>query len=40
MHSSPTPAMVLGHAFLEQDFEDVRHVIDTNITGTIYWFNS
>ena len=26
----------LGHAFLEQDFEDVRHVIDTNITGTIY----
>ena len=26
----------LGHGFLEQDFEDVRHVIDTNITGTIY----
>jgi uncharacterized protein len=26
----------LGRAFLEQDFEDVRHVIDTNITGTIY----
>ncbi|AMY10683.1 putative oxidoreductase [Luteitalea pratensis] len=26
----------LGHAFLEQDFDDVRHVIDTNITGTIY----
>ena len=26
----------LGHAFLDQDFEDVRHVIDTNITGTIY----
>jgi short-subunit dehydrogenase len=26
----------LGHAFLEQNFEDVRHVIDTNITGTIY----
>src|SRR6202012_1053535 len=26
----------LGHAFLEQDFKDVRHVVDTNITGTIY----
>jgi short-subunit dehydrogenase len=26
----------LGHAFLDQDFEDVRHVIDTNTTGTIY----
>lgn len=26
----------LGHAFLEQDFDDVRHVIDTNITGTVY----
>jgi short-subunit dehydrogenase len=26
----------LGHAFLDQDFKDVRHVIDTNITGTIY----
>ena len=26
----------LGHAFLEQAFEQVRHVIDTNITGTIY----
>lgn len=26
----------LGGAFLEQDFEDVRHVIDTNITGTVY----
>jgi short-subunit dehydrogenase len=25
----------LGHAFLEQDFAAVRHVIDTNITGTI-----
>jgi short-subunit dehydrogenase/lysophospholipase L1-like esterase len=25
----------LGHAFLEQDFDAVRHVIDTNITGTI-----
>ena len=26
----------LGHAFLDQDFEKVRHVIDTNITGTLY----
>lgn len=26
----------LGHGFLDQDFNDVRHVIDTNITGTIY----
>ncbi|MDB5810578.1 MAG: oxidoreductase [Betaproteobacteria bacterium] len=26
----------LGRAFLDQDFDDIRHVIDTNITGTIY----
>lgn len=26
----------LGHAFLDQDFADVRHVIDTNVTGTVY----
>jgi short-subunit dehydrogenase len=26
----------LGHAFLEQDWDDVLHVIDTNIVGTIY----
>jgi short-subunit dehydrogenase len=26
----------LGRAFLDQDFEACRHVIDTNITGTIY----
>lgn len=26
----------LGGAFLDQDFAAVRHVIDTNITGTIY----
>jgi short-subunit dehydrogenase len=26
----------LGRAFLEQDFAEVRHVIDTNITGTVY----
>jgi short-subunit dehydrogenase len=26
----------LGGPFLEQDFEEVQHVIDTNVTGTIY----
>lgn len=26
----------LGKAFLDQDFEDIRKVLDTNITGTIY----
>jgi uncharacterized protein len=26
----------LGHGFLDQDFSEARHVIDTNITGTIY----
>lgn len=26
----------LGKGFLDQDFADIRHVIDTNITGTIY----
>ena len=26
----------LGRAFLEQDYEDIRYVIDTNVTGTIY----
>jgi short-subunit dehydrogenase len=25
----------LGHAFLDQDFDEIRHVIDTNITGTL-----
>jgi short-subunit dehydrogenase len=25
----------LGHAFLDQDFDEVRRVIDTNITGTV-----
>ena len=25
----------LGHGFLDQDFEAVRHVIDTNVTGTL-----
>jgi short-subunit dehydrogenase len=26
----------LGKAFLDQDFRDIRHVIDTNVTGTVY----
>jgi short-subunit dehydrogenase len=26
----------LGQAFLDQDFNDIRYVIDTNITGTLY----
>jgi short-subunit dehydrogenase len=26
----------LGHAFLDQDFNQVRQVIDTNVTGTLY----
>ncbi len=26
----------LGHGFLDQDFGQARHVIDTNITGTVY----
>jgi short-subunit dehydrogenase len=26
----------LGHAFLDQEFDGLRHVIDTNITGTLY----
>ena len=26
----------LGRAFLDQDFKEVRHVIDTNVTGTVY----
>ena len=26
----------LGHGFLDQDFAEARHVIDTNITGTLY----
>jgi uncharacterized protein len=26
----------LGGAFLDQNFDEVRHVIDTNVTGTIY----
>jgi len=26
----------LGGAFLDQDFDAVRHVVDTNVTGTLY----
>jgi uncharacterized protein len=26
----------LGHAFLDEEFEDALHVVNTNITGTIY----
>ena len=26
----------LGGAFLDQDFEDARYVLDTNLTGTVY----
>jgi uncharacterized protein len=26
----------LGRAFLDQEFNEIRHVIDTNITGTVY----
>jgi short-subunit dehydrogenase len=41
-HGRPIDALLanaglgVGHAFLDQDFNEVRHVIDTNITGTIY----
>jgi len=26
----------LGQAFLDEDFDAVRHVVDTNVTGTLY----
>jgi short-subunit dehydrogenase len=26
----------LGKGFLDQDFDDISHVVDTNITGTLY----
>jgi len=26
----------LGHGFLDQDFAEARHVLDTNLTGTLY----
>ncbi len=30
----------LGRGFLDQDFNAVRHVVDTNITGTLYLLQS
>jgi short-subunit dehydrogenase len=42
MASRPVDALLanaghgLGRAFLDQDFRELRHVIDTNITGTVY----
>ena len=30
----------LGRAFLDQDFDEVRDVIDTNVTGTLYLVHS
>lgn len=41
-HGRPVDALLanagrgLGHAFLEQDWAEIRRVIDTNITGTVY----
>jgi uncharacterized protein len=41
-HGRPVEALLanaghgLGHGFLDQPFDAVRHVIDTNITGTLY----
>jgi short-subunit dehydrogenase len=41
-HGRPVEALLanaghgLGHGFLDQHFDEVRHVLDTNITGTIY----
>ena len=34
--SSLTPAVVWARAFLDQDFDEARYVVDTNVTGTIY----
>lgn len=30
----------LGHAFLDQDVSEWRHVLDTNVTGTLYLLQS
>jgi uncharacterized protein len=30
----------LGKAFLDQDFDDILHVVDTNITGTLHLIHS
>jgi uncharacterized protein len=41
-HGRPVEALLanagrgLGHGFLDQDFNEVRRVIDTNVTGTLY----
>jgi short-subunit dehydrogenase len=41
-HGRPISALLanagrgLGKGFLDQDFEDAHHVIDTNVTGTLY----
>jgi short-subunit dehydrogenase len=41
VHGRPVAALIanaghgLGKGFLDQDFADVQHVIDTNITGTL-----
>ena len=42
IHGRPVAALLanagrgLGKAFLDQDFADIRRVIDTNVTGTVY----
>ncbi|MDQ6639962.1 MAG: SDR family NAD(P)-dependent oxidoreductase [Pseudomonadota bacterium] len=42
LHGRPVDALLanaghgLGKAFLDQDFDEIRDVIDTNVTGTIY----
>lgn len=42
VHGRPVEALLanagrgLGHAFLDQSFVDVKRVIDTNVTGTLY----
>ncbi|HEX4341566.1 MAG TPA: SDR family NAD(P)-dependent oxidoreductase [Polyangiaceae bacterium] len=41
-HGRPVDALLanagrgLGHAFLDQDWDDIRKVLDTNVTGTLY----
>jgi short-subunit dehydrogenase len=41
-HGRPVDALLanagrgLGHAFLEQSFDDIRKVVDLNVTGTLY----
>jgi short-subunit dehydrogenase len=29
----------LGHAFLDQEWDQIRHVVDTNVTGTLYFIH-